>query len=69
VRFPHLKTNKKSNMKEEWNIINQWEHKFDLMVRERNYWRKKAIEAKSQLSDLTPTIEKLKDQIYNLTKK
>ena len=56
-------------MKKEENIINQWEHKFELMVRERNYWRKKAIETKSQLSDLTPIIEKLKDQIYNLTKK
>tara|TARA_R110000803_G_scaffold147508_1_gene213062 strand:- start:518 stop:697 length:180 start_codon:yes stop_codon:yes gene_type:complete len=49
-------------------ILEQWQHKFDLIVRERNYWRKKAIDAKSELSDLTPSIEKLKDQIYNLTK-
>ena len=41
---------------------------FDLMLRERNYWRKKAVDAKSELSDLTPSIEKLKNQIYNLTK-
>lgn len=49
-------------------IIEQWEQKFDLMLRERNYWKQKAIAAKSQLSDLTPSIEKLKNQIYNLTK-
>ena len=50
-------------------ILEQWQHKFDLIVRERNYWRKKAISAKSDLIDLTDSIEKLKNQIYNLTKK
>ena len=49
-------------------ILEQWQHKFDLIVRERNYWRKKAIDAKSDLIDLTASIEKLKNQIYNLTK-
>lgn len=49
-------------------IIEQWEHKFDLMLRERNYWKQKAIAAKSDLIDLTDSIEKLKNQIYNLTK-
>ena len=49
-------------------IIEQWEHKFDLMLRERNYWKEKAITAKSDLIDLTDSIEKLKNQIYNLTK-
>lgn len=49
-------------------IIEQWEHKFDLMLRERNYWKQKAIAAKYELSDLTDSIEKLKNQIYNLTK-
>lgn len=49
-------------------ILEQWQHKFDLIVRERNYWRKKAISAKSDLIDLTDSIEKLKNQIYNLTK-
>ena len=49
-------------------IIEQWEHKFDLMLRERNYWKQKAIDAKSQMTELTPVIEKLKNQIYNLTK-
>ena len=50
-------------------ILEQWEHKFDLMLRERNYWKEKAINAKSELIDLTDSIEKLKNQIYNLTKK
>ena len=49
-------------------IIEQWEQKFDLMLRERNYWKEKAITAKSDLIDLTDSIEKLKNQIYNLTK-
>lgn len=49
-------------------ILEQWEQKFDLMLRERNYWKEKAITAKSDLIDLTDSIEKLKNQIYNLTK-
>ena len=49
-------------------ILEQWEQKFDLMLRERNYWKQKAIAAKSDLIDLTDSIEKLKNQIYNLTK-
>ena len=50
------------------NIINQLQHKYDLMARERTYWKNRSVELKKAIEDLSPVIEKLKDQIYNLSK-
>jgi hypothetical protein len=38
------------------------------MARERTYWKNRSVELKKAIEDLSPVIEKLKDQIYNLSK-
>ena len=50
-------------------MIDQWNEKFDLMVRERNYWRDRCLKATKEINDMQDSIERLKNQIYNLSKK
>jgi hypothetical protein len=50
-------------------IIDQWNEKFDLMVRERNYWRDRYLKATKEVDEMLDSIERLKNQIYNLSKK
>jgi hypothetical protein len=50
-------------------IIDQWNEKFDLMVRERNYWRDRYLKATKEVDEMLNSIERLKNQIYNLSKK
>ena len=50
-------------------MIDQWNEKFDLMVRERNYWRDRCLKATKDVNDMEDSIERLKNQIYNLSKK
>jgi hypothetical protein len=50
-------------------IIEQWNEKFDLMVRERNYWRDRYLKATKEVDEMLDSIERLKNQIYNLSKK
>lgn len=49
-------------------MIDQWNEKFDLMVRERNYWRDRYLKATKDLNDMQDSIERLKNQVYNLSK-
>ena len=50
-------------------IIDQWNEKFNLMVRERNYWRDRYLKATKEVDEMLYSIERLKNQIYNLSKK
>jgi cysteinyl-tRNA synthetase len=50
-------------------IIDQWNEKFNLMVRERNYWRDRYLKATKEVDEMLDSIERLKNQIYNLSKK
>ena len=50
-------------------IIDQWNGKFDLMVRERNYWRDRYLKSTKEVDEMLNSIERLKNQIYNLSKK
>jgi len=50
-------------------MIDQWNEKFDLMVRERNYWRDRCLKATKEVDQMLDSIERLKNQIYNLSKK
>lgn len=50
-------------------MIDQWNEKFDLMVRERNYWRDRCLKATKEVDEMLDSIERLKNQIYNLSKK
>jgi hypothetical protein len=50
-------------------IIDQWNEKFDLMVRERNYWRDRYLKSTKEVDEMLNSIERLKNQIYNLSKK
>jgi len=50
-------------------MIDQWNEKFDLMVRERNYWRNRCLKATKDVNDMQDSIERLKNQIYNLSKR
>lgn len=50
-------------------MIDQWNEKFDLMVRERNYWRDRCLKATKEVGEMLDSIERLKNQIYNLSKK
>ena len=50
-------------------MIDQWNEKFDLMVRERNYWRDRCLKATKDVNDMQGSIERLKNQIYNLSKR
>ena len=50
-------------------MIDQWNEKFDLMVRERNYWRNRCLKATKDVNDMQDSIERLKNQVYNLSKR
>jgi cysteinyl-tRNA synthetase len=50
-------------------IIDQWNDKFNLMVRERNYWRDRYLKATKEVDEMLDSIERLKNQIYNLSKR
>ncbi len=50
-------------------IIDQWNEKFNLMVRERNYWRDRYLKATKEVDEMLNSIERLKNQIYNLSKR
>jgi hypothetical protein len=50
-------------------IIDQWNEKFNLMVRERNYWRDRYLKSTKEVDEMLDSIERLKNQIYNLSKK
>ena len=50
-------------------MIDQWNEKFDLMVRERNYWRDRYLKATKEVDEMQDSIERLKNQIYNLSKR
>jgi flagellar hook-associated protein FlgK len=50
-------------------MIDQWNEKFDLMVRERNYWRDRYLKATKDVNEMIDSIERLKNQIYNLSKR
>lgn len=50
-------------------MIDQWNEKFDLMVRERNYWRDRYLKATKEVNDMQESIERLKNQVYNLSKR
>lgn len=50
-------------------MIDQWNEKFDLMVRERNYWRDRCLKATKDVNDMEDSIERLKNQVYNLSKR
>ena len=50
-------------------IIDQWNEKFDLMVRERNYWRDRYLKATKEVDEMLDSIERLKNKIYNLSKR
>lgn len=50
-------------------IIDQWNEKFNLMVRERNYWRDRYLKATKEVDEMLYSIERLKNQIYNLSKR
>jgi hypothetical protein len=50
-------------------IIDQWNEKFNLMVRERNYWRDRYLKSTKEVDEMLNSIERLKNQIYNLSKK
>lgn len=50
-------------------MIDQWNEKFDLMVRERNYWRDRCLKATKDANDMQDSIERLKNQVYNLSKR
>jgi hypothetical protein len=50
-------------------MIDQWNEKFDLMVRERNYWRDRCLKATKETNDMQDSIERLKNQVYNLSKR
>ena len=50
-------------------MIDQWNEKFDLMVRERNYWRDRYLKATKDVNDMQDSIERLKNQVYNLSKR
>ena len=55
--------------KKQEQIIDQWNEKFNLMVRERNYWRDRYLKATKEVDEMLDSIERLKNQIYNLSKK
>jgi hypothetical protein len=69
------KEEKQQQIIDQWNeklttkIIDQWSEKFDLMVRERNYWRDRCLKATKDLNNMQDSIERLKNQVYNLSKK
>ena len=50
-------------------MIDQWNEKFNLMVRERNYWRDRYLKATKDVNDMEDSIERLKNQVYNLSKR
>jgi hypothetical protein len=50
-------------------IIDQWNEKFNLMVRERNYWRDRYLKSTKEVDEMLDSIERLKNQIYNLSKR
>jgi len=50
-------------------MIDQWNEKFDLMVRERNYWRDRCLKATKEVDEMLDSIERLKNQVYNLSKR
>ena len=50
-------------------MIDQGNEKFDLMVRERNYWRDRYLKATKDVNDMQDSIERLKNQVYNLSKR
>jgi hypothetical protein len=58
-----------NNSEKQEQIIDQWNEKFDLMVRERNYWRDRYLKATKEVDEMLDSIERLKNQIYNLSKK
>ena len=55
--------------KKQEQIIDQWNDKFDLMVRERNYWCDRYLKATKEVDEMLDSIERLKNQIYNLSKR
>lgn len=57
-----------NNEEKQQQMIDQWNEKFDLMVRERNYWRDRYLKATKDLNDMQDSIERLKNQVYNLSK-
>jgi hypothetical protein len=57
------------NSEKQEQIIDQWNEKFDLMVRERNYWRDRYLKATKEVDEMLDSIERLKNQIYNLSKR
>lgn len=57
------------NEEKQQQMIDQWNEKFDLMVRERNYWRDRCLKATKEVDEMLDSIERLKNQIYNLSKK
>jgi cysteinyl-tRNA synthetase len=58
-----------NNSEKQEQIIDQWNEKFNLMVRERNYWRDRYLKATKEVDEMLDSIERLKNQIYNLSKK
>ena len=57
------------NSEKQEQIIDQWNEKFNLMVRERNYWRDRYLKATKEVDEMLDSIERLKNQIYNLSKR
>jgi hypothetical protein len=57
------------NSEKQEQIIDQWNEKFNLMVRERNYWRDRYLKSTKEVDEMLDSIERLKNQIYNLSKK
>jgi hypothetical protein len=57
------------NSEKQEQIIDQWNEKFNLMVRERNYWRDRYLKSTKEVDEMLNSIERLKNQIYNLSKK
>lgn len=57
------------NEEKQQQMIDQWNEKFDLMVRERNYWRDRCLKATKDVNDMEDSIERLKNQVYNLSKR
>jgi cysteinyl-tRNA synthetase len=58
-----------NNSEKQEQIIDQWNEKFNLMVRERNYWRDRYLKATKEVDEMLDSIERLKNQIYNLSKR
>ena len=58
-----------NNEEKQQQMIDQWNEKFDLMVRERNYWRDRCLKATKDVNDMQDSIERLKNQVYNLSKR